>query len=46
PISALVYDFSTIQITLLLGIFSPLVVTVILVGVLRNSKNGSTNPKH
>ncbi len=46
PISALVYDFSTIQITLLLGIFSPLIVTVILVGVLRNSKNGSTNPKH
>ncbi|KKK60067.1 hypothetical protein LCGC14_3028070, partial [marine sediment metagenome] len=26
PISALVYDFSTIQITLLLGIFSPLIV--------------------
>ena len=46
PISTLVYYFSTIQITLLLGIFSPLVVTVILVGVLRNSKNGSTNPKH
>lgn len=43
PISALVYDFSTIQITLLLGIFSPLIVTVILVGVLRNSKNGNTN---
>jgi len=46
PISALVYDFSTIQITLLLGIFSPLIVALILVGVLRNSKKGSTNPKH
>ena len=39
PISGLIYEISTAQITLLLGIFSPLIVVFILICLLRNSKN-------
>ena len=39
PISGLIYEISPTQITLLLGVFSPLIVVFILVILLRNARN-------